>query len=75
MSIMSPHPTEKEGEECEASSLENGNSTLSREEAKNTNGNILSTASVTTEVGAKRRKPLKTNKVTQQIQVTTNKFF
>ena len=69
MSIMSPHPTEKEGEEIYTASIENGSSSPKKDDVKIANGNNGSVPSMNTEVGAKRRKPLKTNKVTQQVQV------
>ena len=70
MSIMAPHPTENENSEKNKESAENRCSTPIKEDNNiTTNGNIHSTTSVHTEVGAKRRKPLKTNKVTQQVQV------
>ena len=66
---MSPHPTEKDDDECEVTSKENGTSTPSKDEMKNTTGSNGLTPSINAEVGAKRRKPQKTNKVTQQFQV------
>ena len=66
MSIMSPHPTEKDNEDSQPESMES--STPSSDTIK-INGNNSVAPSTNTGVGAKRRKPLKTNKVTQQLQV------
>ena len=75
MSIMSPHPTEKEDEECQTASLENGSSSPTKNDVKCTNGSNGSAPILNTEVGAKRRKPLKTNKVTQQVQVNIYQYY
>ena len=70
MSIMAPHPTENGDPENSKESVEKGCSTPIKEDNTiTTNGNSNSTTSMHAEVGAKRRKPLKTNKVTQQVQV------
>ena len=66
---MSPHPTEKEGEECQTASIENGSSSPTKDDVKSTNGSNGIVPILNTEVGAKRRKQLKTTKVTQQVQV------
>ena len=70
MSIIAPHPTENEEAERNNDVTEIRCSTPIKEDNScSTNGNINSNPSINTEVGAKRRKPLKTNKVTQQVQV------
>lgn len=70
MSIIAPHPTEKEEAESNNDVTEIRCSTPIKEDNScSTNGNINFNPSINTEVGAKRRKPLKTNKVTQQVQV------
>ena len=67
---MAPHPTEKEDAENTKDATEMRCSTPIKEDNNiTTNGNNNSNPSINTEVGAKRRKPLKTNKVTQQVQV------
>ena len=73
MSIIAPHLTEKEEAESNHDVTEIRCSTPIKEDNScSTNGNINSNPSINTEVGAKRRKPLKTNKVTQQVQVLYN---
>ena len=70
MSIIAPLTTEKDEAESNNDVTEIRCSTPIKEDNNcSTNGNINSNPSINTEVGAKRRKPLKTNKVTQQVQV------
>ena len=68
MSIMSPERTEKDDEENQTASLTSSPPSSSKKDIT-INGSNGVTSGVTAEVGAKRRKPLKTNKVTQQLQV------
>ena len=68
---MAPHPTEKENAENNNDATEIRCSTpINGDNNITSNGNNTPNPSINTEVGAKRRKPLKTNKVTQQVQVT-----
>jgi hypothetical protein len=67
---MSPHPTEKDAEDSQPASMESGVPSSSKEDIIKINGNNSVASSTNTEVGAKRRKPLKTNKVTQQLQTS-----
>ena len=72
---MAPHPTEKENAENNKDATEIRCSTpINGDNNITSNGNNTSNPSINTEVGAKRRKPLKTNKVTQQVQVIYDTF-
>ena len=67
--IMSPHPTDTDTEDDKTTSAENGAASPPKEDITSKNESNIVAPNANTEVGAKRRKPLKTNKVTQQIQV------
>ena len=69
MSIMSPHPTEKDKGDDQPASREKDATSSSKEDLLKMNGRNNGVLTTNVEVGAKRRKPLKTNKVTQQLQV------
>ena len=66
---MSPHPTDTDTEDDKITSAENGDASPPKEDIASKNESNIAAPNANNEVGAKRRKPLKTNKVTQQIQV------
>ena len=66
---MSPHPTDTDTEDDKTTSAENGDASPPKEDITSKNESNIVAPNANNEVGAKRRKPLKTNKVTQQIQV------
>ena len=66
---MSPHPTDTDTEDDKTTSAENGVASTPKEYLTSKNESNIVAPNANNEIGAKRRKPLKTKKVTQQIQV------